>query len=410
MRVSTSQFFQSGLRNMQDAQSQAARTQSEISAGRRVLTPADDPPAAALAQSIDQAAARNRQYQSNMDVAERDLAQEETELASVENVLFRVRELVIQGGDGALSSTERGAIAAELDQQVEALVSIFNARSATGEYLFSGFQGATRPFVQRADGAVEYVGDEGQRFLQINGASDVEVRDNGKRLFVDVPAANNTFVSSASVANAGTGGISIGRIVDQAAYDAIFPDDIFVSFDEPAGPGSFSVYRRDNTTQSLTVLTTATYVPGEAVQVAGVEFTLSGAPASADEFVLESSATQPLTATIQRISALLRSSADTEAGDTERQAAIAETLDNLSQAELHVFGSRAQLGSRMNLIDVVREEQADLELQNAELKSDLVDLDYNEAISRLSFQTFVLEAAQKSYARITSLSLFNFLR
>jgi len=39
-----------------------------------------------------------------------------------------------------------------------------------------------------------------------------------------------------------------------------------------------------------------------------------------------------------------------------------------------------------------------------------VDLDFDEAASRLSFQSFVLEAAQQSLAKIANLSLFNFLR
>jgi flagellar hook-associated protein 3 FlgL len=75
-----------------------------------------------------------------------------------------------------------------------------------------------------------------------------------------------------------------------------------------------------------------------------------------------------------------------------------------------VFSKRAEVGSRLNQLDIVKDEQEELKLINRGLISDLNDLDYNEAISRLSFQSFVLEAAQKSFAKVSALSLFNFLR
>jgi flagellar hook-associated protein 3 FlgL len=409
MRISTAQIFHTGLRSIIDAQLSAQRTQAEISAGKRVLSPADDPAGSSLVLRIDQETARARQYQSNIDVAERDLRQEESQLTAVENVLFRLRELVISGGNGAYTGTERIAIANELDERAQELIGIFNSQQANGEFLFSGFEGLTRPFVTRPGGVVEYQGDTGQRLLQVSTGVDVEVRDNGRGLFVDIDAANNTFRTFAGSANTGSGDIDVGRIVDQAAYDAVFPDDILVSFDDPLGPGSFSIYQRDATTGILTLLGSQLFVPGQPVTVAGVEFRLAGIPASGDEFTLEAGNRQSLLTTIQRISMVLASSADTPAGAIERDNAIGEALANLDLAETHVFGARSQLGSRLNLLDTVREEQAQLELINKQLTSQIVDLDYNEAISRLSFQTFALEAAQKSLAKIAGLSLFDYL-
>ncbi|TNF20786.1 MAG: flagellar biosynthesis protein FlgL, partial [Pseudomonadales bacterium] len=49
-------------------------------------------------------------------------------------------------------------------------------------------------------------------------------------------------------------------------------------------------------------------------------------------------------------------------------------------------------------------------LVNKSVQADLRELDYAEALSRLSFQTIVLEAAQQSYVKIAGLNLFNQLR
>lgn len=409
MRISSLQVFENGLRNVQDAQVAASRTQAEIAAGRKLLKPSDDPPGAALALRIEQDATRAEQYIRNIDVAERDIKQEETQLAAAETILFRLRELFVSAGNGAYTGQERVAIAAELDARAEELLGIFNSQQANGEFLFAGFQGQERPFVARPGGVVEYLGDTGQRFLQVATGVDVEVRDNGKRLFMDIPAANNTFVTSLGAANTGSGDIDVGRIVDQAEYDAVFPDDLIVSFDQPLGPGSFSIYRKDRVTGALSLVDSRSYVPGDPIRVAGVEVRILGEPALGDEFVLEASDTQPLITTIQRLAMVLRSSNDTPEGAQERNDAIGEALGNLETAENNVIGGRSQLGSRLNLLDTVREEQEQLKLINSELLSDVQDLDYNEAISRLSFQTFVLEAAQKSLVKVSSLSLFNFL-
>jgi flagellar hook-associated protein 3 FlgL len=267
-----------------------------------------------------------------------------------------------------------------------------------------------RPFESSPAGRTEFNGDTGQRFLQISSGVDVEVRDNGKGLFIDIPAANNTFVADADVNNTGTGDINVGRIVDQAAYDAVFPDDLVIVFDDPLGPGSYTINRRDRATGVLTPLSTDTYAAGDPITVAGVEVILQGTPASGDQFTLAASNTQSLVATIQRVAISIGNSPDTAAGDIARASAIAEALNNLSQAESHVFSKRAEVGSRLNQLDIVKDEQEELKLINRGLISDLNDLDYNEAISRLSFQSFVLEAAQKSFAKVSALTLFNFLR
>ena len=51
----------------------------------------------------------------------------------------------------------------------------------------------------------------------------------------------------------------------------------------------------------------------------------------------------------------------------------------------------------------------DVEVVSKDLLSKLQDIDYTQAISQLDMQTFVLQAAQQSYAKISGLSLFNSL-
>ena len=51
---------------------------------------------------------------------------------------------------------------------------------------------------------------------------------------------------------------------------------------------------------------------------------------------------------------------------------------------------------------------ADFDLVIDAALSELEDLDYAKAISQLTQETFVLEAAQASFSKISGLSLFNY--
>src|SRR3546814_6611120 len=88
-----------------------------------------------------------------------------------------------------LRSEERKSIAAELTEREDELLSLMNTRNARGEYLFSGFQGKTQPFVRGAEGGYSYEGDEGQRKLQIASSLSIAISDNGKSVFENVTNA-----------------------------------------------------------------------------------------------------------------------------------------------------------------------------------------------------------------------------
>jgi len=410
VRISSMQVYHTGVRNITDAQGEVARTQEQISSGKRVLQPADDPAAAVLELGIRQENARSEQYRRNADLAESDLQQQQAQLETARNVLLHVRELALQAGNATLSSAERAVIVADLDQATQQLLGLMNARSANGDYLFAGFSGDTQPFRTGAAGRVDYAGDEGERTVEVADGVSVQTRNSGRQLFVDIASAAATFTTRASAGNTGSGEISGGRIVDQAAYDAVFPDDVVVSF---TAPGTYVVNQVDRLTGAVTgTLASGSYAPGEplSLSVAGAQVRIVGAPAAGDEFVLASGNTQPLVLTVQRLADGLRSVSDTPAGAQERARVIAEALQNIDLAGQSLSASRADIGPRLNQLDDARAGQSALEEINSGTLSDMVDLDFNEAASRLTFQSFVLQAAQQSLAKIANLSLFSFLR
>ena len=89
MRISTLQSFNKGLNSILDNQNQVNTTQQQVSTGRRVLTPADDPIAATKILQLQQDSALREQFGKNMTGAQGRLTLEETQLAGITDNLTR---------------------------------------------------------------------------------------------------------------------------------------------------------------------------------------------------------------------------------------------------------------------------------------------------------------------------------
>ena len=71
---------------------------------------------------------------------------------------------------------------------------------------------------------------------------------------------------------------------------------------------------------------------------------------------------------------------------------------------------RSRIGARLNTLDSTSALHDGTDLVNQKVLADVRDLDYTEAITRLTQENFVLQAAQQSFAKIAGMSLFDFLR
>ena len=419
MRISTIQQFNSGVRGIQDNYSNATRTQEQISSGKRILTPADDPVATVRLLQLSQESNRLEQFSTNMTAANNSLTQEEAILNSVNNVLQRVREIAIEAGDGSKSDADRQALATELEQREEELYNLFNSRNARGEYLFGGYQSSDQPFVKNPDGSYSYQGDEGQRSIQIAGSKYVAINDNGKDLFVNVANVNRVN-TEADAGNTGSGRISLGVVENKSAYDTTFYPQGSVSIVIGATADSYEIV--DSGGNPLTPPVTGQLEEndegGYTVRYAGVAVTLDGDFAAGDSFSISTGDSTPgstnrETRSVLETVALLRSTLEDGTSSTEdklvRRDVVAVSLENLDNAMNKVLGVQTTIGARMNVIESTLTENEEVSLINTSVTSELQDLDYAEALSRLSLQSVVLEASQQSFVRVSGLSLFNLL-
>ena len=400
IRISSQQIFSGGINRLQELNSSLNQTQEQISTGKRVNKPSDDPVAAARILKLDQELSRIETYQRNAGLAENRLQQEESALASSVDVIQRIRELTIQAGNGSLSPNDRKSISSEMKERIGQLANIANTRDASGEYIFSGFQGSTAAFGKDASGSWVYQGDEGQRVLEIDDGVTVPISDHGKGIYSSVPAA--VFAES-DPGNAAAARIDGIQVINDGALSAVSPDDITITVDTVAGTVS-AVNSR--TGDPLTV-TPAAYTSGESFEVAGVQATITDA-GDGDEFTLRAGERQSVFATIENlIDGLDNIDKGSPAGQAAYDDLIAASLQNLDNAQESIVQKQTEIGGRLNAVDSTKSFLEDSSVYSEDIRSQLRDVDYAEAISNLSFQSFVLQAAQQSFAQVSQLSLFD---
>lgn len=185
MRVSTSQFYLLNVNTINRQQSNLVHLQQQLSTGRRVLTPSDDPVAAARALEVEQSASLNSMQKKTQGTATDALTQLESRLGSINDILVYAKERAIAAGSDALGIADRQAIATDLSAQFDELLNLANTADANGEYIFAGYQGDQIPFSGNLSG-VAYGGDQGVRSLQISNSRQIPVSVNGDELFMQI--------------------------------------------------------------------------------------------------------------------------------------------------------------------------------------------------------------------------------
>lgn len=444
MRISTGMIFDTGVSAINRQTASLLHLQQQVASGRRILSPSDDPVAAARALEVTQSSDIVAQFKQNHSNASSALGLEEAHLSSTTDLLARVRELTVQGGNTSLSNSDRRAITAELRARFEELTQTANATDGNGQYMFSGFMGSTKPFGGAVDsiiagGEISYQGDDGQRKLQVSPTRFLEISDSGNDVFKRIRNGNGSFVTSYAAANTGTGIVDAGSITDPAIWNALPTKNFSINFsiDNTVAPPVtyYDIVDTDpaSPTNGSSLLTGAapvlppTPVSGQRLYQSGQPIVLksqgaeaafdlgsslliTGDPANGDSFGIAPSSSQSIFATIGKLIGAMESASTGSSSATAKLSNdIGFALTNLDQATDNILRVRAQIGSRMGEIDSLSGVNEDLNLQYQQTLSQLQDLDYAKTISDLTRKQTDLQAAQQSFVKMSQLSLFNYI-
>lgn len=400
MRVSTSWMQQQSVGNMMNRQGDLSDLNTQLSTGKRINQPSDDPVGAARALDMSHLIADSAQYQRNITSANSRLGLEDQTLSNTSNVLGRVRTLLLQAANGSQTDETRGDIASEMVQLREQLLGQANSTDGQGEYIFAGNRTGTQPFVSQ--GSVSYLGDAGQRMVAAGPGLQVATGDPGSAVFVNIPTGNGTFAVSASASNTGKAVAGASSVTDPSANPSAWDG------------GSYSiVFTAANAYEVRdgggTLLDSGSYDPnkGGSITFRGAQVAFSGAPDAGDTFALGASGKQDIFTTLDNIIGTLRTP---NGGGAQMQNDINTEFANLDQAIDTITRTRGKVGARMNALDQQGALNDDLTLQYKTSLSNVQDLNYYDAISQLGAQTTALQAAQQTFTKVQGSKLFDYLR
>ncbi|MDE2621567.1 MAG: flagellar hook-associated protein FlgL [Betaproteobacteria bacterium] len=418
MRISTSSIFDTNVSAMNQQQADMLHTQLQVSSGKRIMTPADDPAGAAQVIDLTQTSGMNTQYTTNRNAANTSLTLTESTLQSVTTLIQNMQTTAVSAGNAALSNSDRQTMATTLQGDLNQLIGLANSTDANGNYLFSGSQGNVKPFVTTASG-VQYQGDTGQRLIQVASNLNMVSNANGAELFMENKNGNGSFVTSASSSNSGSGIISQGNVTSPPPTTLQQGNTYTVTF--TVGTGGATTYTITGTDASGAALPTAaqtatlpanqSYTSGQTISFNGIEFSIQGTPASGDTFTVQPSTNVSVFQTVQNLINTLNTAQPP--GNTTASATYSQQLDqamgNLNQSLNSVLTVRARVGSNLSQITSLQSTGDTLNLQYQSAISQLQDLDYTKAVSQLTQQQIGLQAAMQSFKIVSGLSLFNYL-
>jgi flagellar hook-associated protein 3 FlgL len=182
MRIASSTVSDSMIRQIQQLMSDQSKLQLQVSSGRRITQPEDDPAAVGRVLNLQTEQRQLAQYAHN---ASRALTLSQTSfsgLQGLKRVSDRAGELATLG-TGALSNDAMRIYGNEVDQLLEQALQLANSRSA-GDYVYAGTAVDAPPFeaTRDADGkilSVAFNGNTDQASIPLSEATSVEPTTSG---------------------------------------------------------------------------------------------------------------------------------------------------------------------------------------------------------------------------------------
>lgn len=409
VRLSTGMIYQRGLDGILSQEAALSRAQQQLASGKRVLTPADDPLAAALAVNVGQTESMNNVYASNRATATQALGASDTALGSIIRTIQGVLTDVVASGNGTYSDADRKTMVAQLTAARDELLARGNATDGNGQYLYSGHLGSTVPFVlDPATGNVTYQGDDGARIIQADQSRQISSSDTGVAIFSQAVAGTVSYITSAASTNTGTGLFSAASFTPGGANVG---DNFEIQFSlDGGGALQYSVVTTPADGTPPVTTPPVPFVDGATINMGGVSVKISGTPADGDSFSVKMpdndnmNMFNTLNSLIQALGVPSNNDPVAAAGLTNMLATANKSLKlNLD----NVLVVAASVGTRMNEIGSLDQTGADRGIAYTKQLSSLEDVDVFTTTTEILLRKTAMEAAMAVMTMTKGLSLFN---
>jgi flagellar hook-associated protein 3 FlgL len=395
MRISTANTFDASVDSLVRRQTALSTAQEQLTTGKRVNRASDDPAAAARAERALAAELRTDATQRAVSASQNAMTLAESALGDAAELLQQIRETMVSAGNGSYSDAERRGMADKIAGLRDQLLTVANRQDGSGTYLFGGQSADHAPFLDAA-GGVSFQGTSGQ--TDAASGDPLPLTVDGRAAWLSARTGNGVFVTSPTVST-GNAWIDSGRVSDPAALTG---STYSLVFDNTAGVITYSVMQ-----DGAFTVGGLPYVSGQAIVVDGLSATVTGTPATGDQFDLTPSTADlnlfnALDQAVEALNTPLRNAGQIAQSNSTYLAAVDAAMGQMQSV-------RSQVGETLNRIDSATGRLDDLRLASETERNNAEGLDMVRAISDFQNKQTGYDAALKSYSLVQKMSLFNYI-
>ena len=449
-RVGTANMYDNSIRNVSARQTSLVNLQENLTSGKRVVRASDDPVSAAQAERALTRISRIQTEQRALENQRNAIAQAESTMGDAIGLVQEARQLMVNAGNGALSSNERATIANQLQSLRDQLTAVANRTDTNGIPLLGALGSAQSPFMGPLNSTPDYLfaGQAGQ--TASDGVTLPNTLDGDSAFMFDAKrdgsfhAAITPGTSTVIVPGATTPSVPAMGQPNRALTTSAITVAEGTNFNKNPATGlaytysvSFSNVTLDPATNTLSATynvssTDPAFVPPAAQTLNPIkigekgEFNINGLPPGMSMKVT-TLPTKALDGTITLspangdtinispqasvFSVIDKAIAEIKAAPNSNVAAQAsgQALANIDIGLERMSNIRSYAGELLNRADRITGDQSKRSEQLEADRSRAEDLDMIKGISDFQNQQTGYQAALQTYASVQKLSLFNYI-
>ena len=421
MTIGTPRLHQQNVELFAKLNQEMKSLQGQVGSGKADLKLSENLHDISKLSAAEEKKSETDQFMQNAKRAATDLEFVDVALDRLQNLTMNLQELAVESANDALTQKERERYISDAQMLKKEIFDIANQNDSFGNSLFGGVSGNKNPFVMDSKGNVSYVGSALTREVQVSPSLHVKQNFSGQEIFGNIGSGEaktsvfdmiDDFISS--LKNDLNGGTSSNLLSDGNSVDLVFPNSgaeakIEFTLDTGATTNTFSntIYGNDyssvvtqinNLTGSTGV--SASIVSGNRVRLQGSVEKLNLGNFTASNFDRDKSNIGVIKDT--GTSTVVEKITENRQQHSSITAKITEAFEIFATA-------RAEVGASSRRAQENEAAAQDVLLTLEESMSEIRDADLANLLTQLEFLMTNKEAAQATFTRITSKSLFDFL-
>ncbi len=444
MRIATSTIYAQQTAAIDDQTSLYAQLGQQLSSGKQVSAPSDDPSQIAEDLQLHVTIDTTTQQSTNVQNAVSELTQTDSSLSSLTSVMQSAQTLATQGASDTLSASQRSSLADQVDQLLQQAIAIGNTQYA-GKYVFAGtstsaappavaqgnpITGVTFTGNEQAQGQLVYNNQQFALSTTFQSAFNYNSSDGSPDVFQTLIRLRDTLKND-TAADESTQAINqAGAVVYGAASPAptlLNAANTFATTPVPDSSGNFSLQINGevNGVQSVQTVTVPANAPldggaGSVVGAINAVTAQTGVTASFDPSTQKvtltgtgsfyvSDVASPGATNAGNLTAVFHLASTSSTNQADMVQNVSTQLGDVSNVLNTVLNARSVIGSRIQTLSSIGDQLQTSITDNTNVESGIEDVNVAAATTKFTATQTALQAAYDTTNRLEGKTLFDYL-